>query len=157
MAVIRLGIVVALGVVALADSHGRRRLLTAAAILAVATTALGAFSPGLWFLGGTQLVARGLTMGMGILIGVFAAEELPRGSLAYGVRVLALCAAPGAGTAVCVLPLTVLDPGVGGSSHWCHCWPSRPWPSAFCQCREGQLGERPLGCELRGPKIVPEI
>ena len=110
LAVIRLGIVVALGVVALADSHGRSRLLTAAAILAVATTALGALSPGLWFLGGTQLVARGLTMGMGILIGVFAAEELPRGSRAYGVSVLALCAALGAGMAVWVLPVADLDP-----------------------------------------------
>ena len=110
LAVIRLGIVVALGVVALADSHGRSRLLTTAAILAVATTALGALSPGLWFLGGTQLVARGLTMGMGILIGVFAAEELPRGSRAYGVSVLALCAALGAGMAVWVLPVADLDP-----------------------------------------------
>jgi MFS family permease len=110
LAVVRLGIVVALGVVALADSHGRRRLLTAAAILAVASTALGALSPGLWFLGGTQLVARGLTMGMGILIGVFAAEELPRGSRAYGVSVLALCAALGAGMAVWVLPVADLDP-----------------------------------------------
>ncbi|MBT4678091.1 MAG: MFS transporter [Acidimicrobiaceae bacterium] len=110
LAVTRLGIVVALGVVALADSHGRSRLLTTAAILAVATTALGALSPGLWFLGGTQLVARGLTMGMGILIGVFAAEELPRGSRAYGVSVLALCAALGAGMAVWVLPVADLDP-----------------------------------------------
>ena len=110
LAVVRLGIVVALGVVALADSHGRRRLLTAAAILAVASTALGALSPGLWFLGGTQLMARGLTMGMGILIGVFAAEELPRGSRAYGVSVLALCAALGAGMAVWVLPVADLDP-----------------------------------------------
>ena len=110
LAVVRLGIVVALGVVALADSHGRRRLLTAAAILAVASTALGALSPGLWFLGGPQLVARGLTMGMGILIGVFAAEELPRGSRAYGVSVLALCAALGAGMAVWVLPVADLDP-----------------------------------------------
>jgi MFS family permease len=110
LAVIRLGIVVALAVVALADRSGRRRLLMAAAVLAVATTALGALSPGLWFLGGTQLVARGLTMGMGILIGVFAAEELPRGSRAYGVSLLALCAALGAGMAVWVLPVADLDP-----------------------------------------------
>ena len=110
LAVVRLGIVVALAVVALADRSGRRRLLMAAAVLAVATTALGALSPGLWFLGGTQLVARGLTMGMGILIGVFAAEELPRGSRAYGVSLLALCAALGAGMAVWVLPVADLDP-----------------------------------------------
>lgn len=110
LAVVRLGIVVALGVVALADRRGRRRLLVATALAAVVTTALGALSPGLWFLGGTQLVARGLTMGVGILIGVFAAEELPRGSRAYGVSILALCAALGAGMAVWVLPVADLDP-----------------------------------------------
>ena len=75
----------------------------------VGATALGAVAPGLWFLGGSQLVARGLTMGMGILIGVFAAEELPRGSRAYGVSILALSAALGAGMAVWVLPVADLD------------------------------------------------
>ena len=87
LALVRLGIIVALAVVALADRKGRRNLLMGAAATAVVTTALGAASPGLWFLGGTQMVARGLTMGMGILIGVFAAEELPRGSRAYGVSI----------------------------------------------------------------------
>ena len=110
LAVVRLGIVISLGVVALADRRGRHRLLVGTALAAVATTVLGALSPGLWFLGGTQLVARGLTMGMGILIGVFAAEELPRGSRAYGVSILTLCAALGAGMAVWVLPVADLDP-----------------------------------------------
>ena len=110
LATVRLGIIVALAVVALADRRGRRRLLIATALLAVVVTALGALSPGLWFLGGTQLVGRGLTTGMGILIGVFAAEELPRGSRAYGVSVLALSAALGAGMAVWVLPVADIDP-----------------------------------------------
>jgi len=109
LAVVRLGIVVALVVVALADRKGRRNLLMGTAVLAVLVTALGAVAPGLWFLGGSQLVARGLTMGMGILIGVFAAEELPRGSRAYGVSILALSAALGAGMAVWVLPVADLD------------------------------------------------
>ena len=109
LATVRLGIIVALAVVALADRRGRRRLLMATALLAVVVTALGALSPGLWFLGGTQLVGRGLTTGMGILIGVFAAEELPRGSRAYGVSVLALSAALGAGMAVWVLPVADID------------------------------------------------
>ena len=99
---------VALAVVVLADRRGRRRLLMGTATLAVLVTALGAFSPGLWFLGSSQMVARGLTTGMGILIGVFAAEELPRGSRAYGVSMLALAAALGAGMAVWVLPLADL-------------------------------------------------
>ena len=110
LATVRLGIIVALAVVALADQRGRRRLLMATALLAVVVTALGALSPGLWFLGGTQLVGRGLTTGVGILIGVFAAEELPRGSRAYGVSVLALSAALGAGMAVWVLPVADIDP-----------------------------------------------
>ena len=110
LAAVRLGIVVALAVVFLADRRGRRTVLVATAVAAVVATALGAASPGLWFLGGSQLVARGLTMGMGILIGVFAAEELPRGARAYGVSILALCAALGAGMAVWVLPVADLDP-----------------------------------------------
>jgi len=109
LALVRLGLVVALAVVALADRRGRRNLLVGAAAIAVVTTALGAASPGLWFLGGTQMVARGLTMGMGILIGVFAAEELPRGSRGYGVSILALAAAFGAGMAVWVLPVADLS------------------------------------------------
>ncbi len=108
LALVRLGIVVALVVVALADRQGRRVLLVGTAAAAVVATAAGALSPGLWFLGGSQLVARGLTMGMGILIGVFAAEELPRGSRAYGVSILALSAALGAGIAVWALPLADL-------------------------------------------------
>ncbi len=110
LAAVRLGIVVALAVVFLADRRGRRNLLVVTAVAATATTAIGALSPGLWFLGGSQLVARGLTTGLGILIGVFAAEELPRGSRAYGVSVLALAAALGAGMAVWVLPVADLDP-----------------------------------------------
>ena len=101
LAVIRLGVLVALGVMFLADRKGRRRLLLATATAAVLFTALGA-------LGGSQLFARGLTTGMGILIGVYAAEELPRGARAYGLSVLALAAALGAGMAVWVLPVADL-------------------------------------------------
>ena len=108
LAVIRLGVLVALGVMFLADRKGRRRLLLATATAAVLFTALGALSTGLWFLGGSQLFARGLTTGMGILIGVYAAEELPRGARAYGLSVLVLAAALGAGMAVWVLPVADL-------------------------------------------------
>ena len=110
LAVVRLGIVVALAIVFLADRKGRRSVLVVTAVAAVLATGLGAASTDLWFLGGSQLIARGLTTGMGILIGVFAAEELPRGSRAYGVSVLVLCAALGAGMAVWVLPVADLDP-----------------------------------------------
>ncbi|MGE4566999.1 MAG: MFS transporter [Acidimicrobiales bacterium] len=110
LAVVRIGVLVALGVMVLADRHGRRRLLRWAMLGAVLLTGLGALSPGLWFLGGSQLFARGLTTGMGILIGVMAAEELPRGARAYGVSMLSLAAALGAGMAVWVLPVADLNP-----------------------------------------------
>ena len=109
LAVIRVGVLISLGVLVIADKKGRRNVLLLTLILAVLATALGSLSPNFWFLGGTQLIARGLTTGMGILIGVIAAEELPKGSRAYGVSMLSLSAALGAGISVWVLPIADLS------------------------------------------------
>ncbi|MDC0223736.1 MFS transporter [bacterium] len=109
LAVIRVGILISLGVLVIADKKGRRNVLLITLILAVFTTALGSLSPNFWFLGSTQLIARGLTTGMGILIGIIAAEELPKGSRAYGVSMLSLSAALGAGISVWVLPIADLN------------------------------------------------
>ena len=109
LAVIRVGILISLGVLVIADKKGRRNVLLLTLVLAVLATALGSVSPNFWFLGSTQLVARGLTTGMGILIGVIAAEELPKGSRAYGVSMLSLSAALGAGISVWVLPIADLN------------------------------------------------
>jgi MFS family permease len=109
LAVIRVGILISLGVLVIADKKGRRNILLLTLIISVLTTALGSLSPNFWFLGGTQLIARGLTTGMGILIGVIAAEELPKGSRAYGVSMLSLSAALGAGISVWVLPIADLN------------------------------------------------
>ena len=109
LAVVRVGVLLSLGVLVIADKKGRRNVLLLALVLSIITTALGSFSSGLWFLGSTQLIARGLTTGMGILIGVIAAEELPKGSRAYGVSMLSLSAALGAGISVWVLPIADLN------------------------------------------------
>ena len=108
LAVVRVGVLIALATVALADRHGRRRLLMASGLGSCVITALGALSPGLWFLGGTQLVARGLSTALGVLIVIVAAEEMPAGSRAWAMSVLALCAGLGAGMAVWVLPVADL-------------------------------------------------
>ena len=108
LAVVRIGVLLALAAAALADRHGRRRLLLVCGVGSCAITALGALSPGLWFLGGTQLVARGLSTALGILIVVMAAEEMPARSRAWGMSVLVLCAGLGAGMAVWVLPVADL-------------------------------------------------
>ena len=108
LAVVRVGVLVALASVALADRHGRRRLLLATGIASCIATAVGALSPGLWFLGATQLLARGLSTALGILIVILAAEEMPARSRAWAMSVLVLCAGLGSGMAVWVLPVADL-------------------------------------------------
>jgi len=109
LAVVRAGVLLALVTVALADRHGRRRLLLAAGTGSCLATAAGAASPTLWFLGGTQLVARGLATALGVLIVIMAVEEMPARSRAWAASVLVLCAGLGAGMAVWVLPVADLD------------------------------------------------
>ena len=108
LAVVRVGVLIALVTAALADRHGRRRLLLVTGIGSCLVTAVGALSPGLWFLGGTQLVARGLSTALGILIAILAAEEMPARSRAWAISVLVMCAALGSGMAFAVLPLADL-------------------------------------------------
>ena len=104
MGVVRAGVLIALVTAALADRHGRRRLLLATGLGSCLVTAMGALAPGFWFLGGTQLVARGLSTALGILIVILAAEEMPARSRAWAMSVLVLCAALGSGMAFAVLP-----------------------------------------------------
>jgi len=103
--VVRIAIVIALGALALADKRGRRPLLISSGIAGCVMTFLGGLSPNLWFLGGTQLVARGFSTALGILIIVVATEEMPARSRAWAASVLALSAGLGAGMAVWVLPI----------------------------------------------------
>lgn len=106
----RISIVLSLALTVFADRQGRRRAITIAIAAACGATALGALAPSLWFVAGTQIVARGLATGMAILILVVAAEELPPRSRAYGVSILVLLAGLGSGMVVWVLPLADLDP-----------------------------------------------
>ena len=59
-------------------------------------------------LGATQVVSRGLSMAVVMLITVIAAEEMPAGSRAYAVSVMTMTGALGAGMCLWALPLTDL-------------------------------------------------
>ena len=98
LAFLRLDFLVALPLVALADRRGRRPalLLTAGASCALAT--LGALAPTLPGLVATQIPARGCAVAAGIVIGIVAAEEMPAGSRAWSLGVLALGTAVGSAT-----------------------------------------------------------
>lgn len=106
---VRVGVLVAMAVAAWADRNGRRRALLWCAAGGVVATATGALAPNLWVLGGTQVVARGLSTALALLIVVVVAEEMPAGSRAYGVSLLTMTAALGAGSVLWLLPLVELD------------------------------------------------
>ncbi|MGQ0520997.1 MAG: MFS transporter [Actinomycetota bacterium] len=107
LAAVRLDVVVALALVAMADRRGRRGVLLAASAAGCALTATGALAPSLPFLAASQVATRGFVTAAAIVLTVTAAEEMPKGSRAYAVSLLAMAAALGAG--MCVLLLRVAD------------------------------------------------
>jgi len=108
-AAVRIGILLSMAVAAWADRRGRRRALLGSAVGGIVATALGSLAPGMVALGSTQLVARGLSTALALLIVVVVAEEMPAGSRAYGVSLLTMTAALGAGMVLWLLPLVELD------------------------------------------------
>ncbi len=111
-AVVRLGVVFCLPVAAMADRHGRRRMVLAMAWLGPVVNALGALSTSFSMLVVTQAVGRPIGLALAFLIGVVAAEEMPATCRAYAVSVIALAGGLGAGVAVGALRLA--DIGADG-------------------------------------------
>jgi len=111
LAIVRVGVLVSLGIVTMADKHGRRRVLVICLIASCAVTALGAASTGMIWLGTSQTFARALSTVVVILIAVVAAEEMPAGTRAFAVSVVTMTAALGAG--LCVLNLLYVDIALG--------------------------------------------
>lgn len=107
-AAVRLGTLLTVVITATADRQGRKRMLLIALTLGCSLTTLGALSTGLWSLGASQAVSRGMATAISILIGIMAAEAAPRNSRAYVTSVLVLTAALGAGMVVWILPLADL-------------------------------------------------
>ena len=105
LAAVRIGVLLSLGLMVLADRRGRQRLLVAAAAGGATFAAAGALAPNLWVLGTTQTLSRACSTAMGLLIAVIAAEEMPAGGRAYGASVLAMTGALGAGVAVMLIPI----------------------------------------------------
>lgn len=106
---VRFGVLISLAAVALADRRGRRTLLIASGAASCGFTVLGGLAPDIVSLGASQLIARGLSTALGILIVVVAAEEMPARCRAWAASVLVLSAGLGSGIAVWVLPVADLD------------------------------------------------
>ena len=109
LAAVRVGVLLALVITGWADRNGRRRALIWTAVAGCIATALAAVTPGLVAFGATQTIARGLATTLTLLITVMVAEEMPAGSRAYGVSLLTMSGALGAGMALWALPIADLD------------------------------------------------
>ncbi len=105
---VRVGVLLALALVALADRRGRRPMLLFAATAGCLVAAAGAASLGVWTYGASQTISRSLSTAMFVLLLVIAAEEVPAGARAYAVSVLTLAAGLGSGMVVWLLPLADL-------------------------------------------------
>ncbi len=110
LAAVRVGVLLAVALTALADRRGRRTVLLWAAGGACVLTAASGLVPGLVALAAVQVPLRGLTTASAVLLAVLVAEEMPAGARAYGISLLTMSGALGIGTTLWLLPLADLGP-----------------------------------------------
>ncbi|MFN7147914.1 MAG: MFS transporter [Microthrixaceae bacterium] len=110
LAIVRVGVVITVLAMLLADRRGRRRIALWSFVLAAALTLATAASPTWWLFGALQLVARNLAIAGLLCVDTIAIEELPAGSRAMVSGLGALAYGLGAGFIVMSLPLADLGP-----------------------------------------------
>ena len=110
LAAVRIGVLAALALTALADRRGRRQMLLVIAASACVMSAVSALAPDLVTLGASQAIVRGLTTAGAVLLAIVAAEEMPAGSRAFAISLLTMAGALGVG--MCLWALPIADTGV---------------------------------------------
>ena len=108
LAAVRLGVVVTVAVMLLADRRGRRRIAVWSFAAAAVLTVVTALAPSLWAVAALQLVARNLAIAGLLCVDTIAVEELPPGSRAMVTGLGTLAYGLGAGVIVMTLPLADL-------------------------------------------------
>jgi MFS family permease len=108
LATTRAGVLIAVVILATADRVGRRRAVTLAAGVGTVLSAAGALAPDLAVLTGSQVLARGFSTALLLLIYIVSAEEMPAGSRAYAFSLLTMTAALGAGMCLWLIPVADL-------------------------------------------------
>ncbi len=111
-AVVRVGGLVALVVASVADRRGRRVVLIWSAAAGCVLAVTGGLAPSLGWLTTSQVLARAFATALALVIAIMAAEEMPAGSRAYSVSLLAMAGGLGAG--LCVMSLRLADLGTRG-------------------------------------------
>ena len=110
--VVRIGGLLALLLLSRSDRVGRRRMILQCAAIGCVLAATGSIAPSLFWLTVSQVLARGFASALIVLGGITAIEEMPKGSRAYAISLLAMSLGLGAG--VCVIALNLTDLGIHG-------------------------------------------
>lgn len=105
LASVRIGVLMSLVLLAIADRRGRRGVLLGTVAAACVTASLGAIAPNIFLLAGSQTLTRGLATTASILLGVVAAEEVGSRSRAYAISILVMTGGAGGFFAIMLLPL----------------------------------------------------
>ena len=108
--VIRIGAVITLAGTLLADRLGRRPLAISSLLVASITAGLTALAPNMASLAALQLVCRSAAVIGVLLLPVITAEDLPAGSRAFAVGLLAMAGGLGTGAAILLLRLADVAP-----------------------------------------------
>ncbi len=111
LAAIRIGVLLSLVFLGLADRRGRRVVILWFALIACLFTALGAVADGMFSLGASQMVSRGLVTGLITLITLATTEEVPASSRAMAVGFATLTTGFGAALVVWVTPVADISTG----------------------------------------------
>jgi len=109
-ALTRIGVVIPLVLLAMADRVGRRRVAVGAAVAAVLLAAASGLAPTLWVLAILQTLSRNLGIAAALASDTLVMEELPAGSRAAAAGLGALAWGAGAGVVVFALPLAGVGP-----------------------------------------------
>jgi MFS family permease len=109
LAITRIGALIALLGIALADRRGRRNSILIGVVGSAIACGVSAFSPSLAFLTGAQVFQRAFLITTATVATVAVVEEAPEGARAYATSMLAL--AGGFGFSLSVIALPIADLG----------------------------------------------
>ena len=110
LSVVRVGVVITMVAMVLADRRGRRRVAIVSFSAAAVLTVAGAVAPNWWAFGALQFLARNLAIAGLLCVDTISIEELPPGSRAMVTGLGAMAYGLGAGVIVMTLPLADLGP-----------------------------------------------